>query len=112
VDNQVEEIKSKINIVDIINRYVALKKRGHNHIACCPFHGEKTPSFTVSEELQIYKCFGCGVSGDVFSFLENFEKISFREALEELAPLAGVTLTKSVAFTKEELVKKNSIVYQ
>jgi len=106
VDNQVEEIKSKINIVDVIGRLVALKKRGHNHIACCPFHGEKTPSFTVSEELQIYKCFGCGVSGDVFSFLENFEKISFREALEELAPLAGVTLTKSVAFTKEELVKK------
>ena len=106
MDNQVEEIKSKINIVDIINRYVTLKKRGHNHIACCPFHGEKTPSFTVSEELQIYKCFGCGVSGDVFSFLENFEKISFREALEELAPLAGVTLTKSVAYSKEELVKK------
>lgn len=106
MDNQVEEIKSKINIVDVIGRLVALKKRGHNHIACCPFHGEKTPSFTVSEELQIYKCFGCGVSGDVFSFLENFEKISFREALEELAPLAGVTLTKSVAFTKEELVKK------
>jgi len=106
VDNQVEEIKSKINIVDIINRYVTLKKRGHNHIACCPFHGEKTPSFTVSEELQIYKCFGCGVSGDVFSFLENFEKITFREALEELAPLAGVTLTKSVAYSKEELVKK------
>ena len=106
MDNQVEEIKSKINIVDIINRYVTLKKRGHNHIACCPFHGEKTPSFTVSEELQIYKCFGCGVSGDVFSFLENFEKITFREALEELAPLAGVTLTKSVAYSKEELVKK------
>ncbi|MDD4938118.1 MAG: DNA primase [Candidatus Shapirobacteria bacterium] len=106
MDNQVEEIKQKLNIVDIINRYLPLKKRGRNHIACCPFHGEKTPSFTVSEELQIYKCFGCGVSGDMFSFLQEFEKITFREALEELAPLAGVVLVKNVSISKEDSLKK------
>ena len=106
MDNQVDQIKQKLNIVDVINRYLPLKKRGHNHIACCPFHGEKTPSFTVSEELQIYKCFGCGASGDVFSFLENFEKISFREALEELAPKAGVVLEKSEFIDKKDSQKK------
>jgi len=106
VDNQVEEIKQKLNIVDVINRYLPLKKRGHNHIACCPFHGEKTPSFTVSEELQIYKCFGCGVSGDIFSFLQEFEKITFREALEELAPQAGVVLIKNTSLTQEDSLKK------
>jgi len=109
VDNQVDQIKQKLNIVDVINRYLPLKKRGHNHIACCPFHGEKTPSFTVSEELQIYKCFGCGISGDVFSFLENFEKISFREALEELAPLAGIVLQKSEFIDKKDSLKKTLI---
>ena len=106
MDNQVEEIKQKLNIVDVINRYLPLKKRGHNHIACCPFHGEKTPSFTVSEELQIYKCFGCGVSGDIFSFLQEFEKITFREALEELAPQAGVVLIKNTSLTQEDSLKK------
>lgn len=106
MDNQVEEIKQKLNIVDVINRYLPLKKRGHNHIACCPFHGEKTPSFTVSEELQIYKCFGCGASGDIFSFLQEFEKISFREALEELAPQAGVVLIKNTSLTQEDSLKK------
>jgi len=106
VDNQVEQIKQKLNIVDVINRYLPLKKRGRNHIACCPFHGEKTPSFTVSEELQIYKCFGCGKSGDIFSFLQEFEKIDFPEALEELAALAGVKLIKSKNYSKKELTKK------
>ncbi|MFA5750306.1 MAG: DNA primase [Candidatus Shapirobacteria bacterium] len=106
MDNQVDEIKQKLNIVDVINRYVPLKKRGRNYIACCPFHGEKTPSFTVSEELQIYKCFGCGASGDIFTFLQEFEKIDFREALVELAPLAGIVLQKSEFVSQEESKKK------
>ena len=106
MDNQVDEIKQKLNIVDVINRYVPLKKRGRHHVACCPFHGEKTPSFTVSEELQIYKCFGCGKAGDIFNFLEEYEKIDFREALEELAKLAGVTLIKSSFIDYQESKKK------
>ncbi|MDD4106672.1 MAG: DNA primase [Candidatus Shapirobacteria bacterium] len=106
MDNQVDEIKQKLNIVDVINRYVPLKKRGHNYLACCPFHGEKTPSFTVSEELQIFKCFGCGKSGDVFTFLQEYERIDFREALTELALMAGVVLQKSEFVTQEESKKK------
>ncbi|MDD4135842.1 MAG: DNA primase [Candidatus Shapirobacteria bacterium] len=106
MDNQVEEIKQKINIVDVINRYVPLKKRGRHHFACCPFHGEKTPSFTVSEELQIFKCFGCGKAGDVFTFLQEYERIDFREALEELAKLSGVTLIKSSLVDHQESKKK------
>ena len=106
MDNQVDEIKQKLNIVDVINRYVPLKKRGRHHVACCPFHGEKTPSFTVSEEMQIFKCFGCGKAGDVFNFLEEYEKIDFREALEELAKLAGVTLVKSSFIDHQESKKK------
>lgn len=106
MDNQVDEIKQKLNIVDVINRYIPLKKRGRHHVACCPFHGEKTPSFTVSEELQIYKCFGCGKAGDVFNFLEEYEKIDFKEALGELAKLAGVTLVKSTFMDHQESKKK------
>lgn len=106
MDNQVDEIKQKLNIVDVINRYLPLKKRGRHHIACCPFHGEKTPSFTVSEDLQIFKCFGCGKAGDVFTFLQEYEKIDFREALTELAKLAGVTLIKSSLIDHQESKKK------
>ncbi len=106
MENQVEEIKQKLNIVDVINRYVPLKKRGRHHVACCPFHGEKTPSFTVSEEMQIFKCFGCGKAGDVFTFLQEYERIDFREALEELAKLAGVTLIKSSLIDHQESKKK------
>jgi len=106
VDNQVDEIKQKLNIVDVINRYVPLKKKGRHYWACCPFHGEKTPSFSVSEEMQIYKCFGCGQAGDIFNFLQDYEKIDFREALEELAKLAGVTLIKSSFVDHQESKKK------
>ena len=109
MDNQVDEIKQKLNIVDVINRYVPLKKRGRTHMACCPFHGEKTPSFTVSEELQIFKCFGCGKAGDIFTFLQEYEKIDFREALEELAKLAGVTLQKS-EFTNHQDSQKKTLI--
>ncbi len=106
MDNQVEEIKQKLNIVDVINRFVPLKKRGRNYIACCPFHGEKTPSFTVSEELQMFKCFGCGKAGDIFTFLQEYERITFPEALTELAAMAGITLKKSEFVDKQESRKK------
>ena len=65
MENQVEEIKKKLDIVEVINKFVPLKKRGRHFVACCPFHQEKTPSFVVSPELQIYKCFGCGKAGTV-----------------------------------------------
>jgi len=93
-DSQVEEVKAKTDIVSVIGEYVNLKKAGRNFKSPCPFHNEKTPSFVVSPELQMYKCFGCGVSGDVFTFLQEYEGLEFPEALNRLADAAGVVLTK------------------
>jgi len=102
VENQVEEIKRKLDIVETISKYINLKKRGRHFLACCPFHQEKTPSFTVSSELQIFKCFGCGKSGDVITFVQEFNRVTFPEALEDLAKMAGVTLVRSVDSEREK----------
>lgn len=91
-EGEIEEIKRKIDIVDLISSYLPLKKAGRNFKALCPFHSEKTPSFMVSQELQIFKCFGCGEGGDVFAFLKKIEGIEFAEALKLLADRAGVAL--------------------
>ena len=91
-DNQVEEVKLKTDIVSVIGERVDIKKAGRNYKANCPFHGEKSASFMVSPELQIFKCFGCGEGGDVFTFLEKFEGMDFAEALKYLAEKAGVKL--------------------
>ncbi len=109
MDNQVEEIKHKLDIVNVISKYLPLKKRGRHFLANCPFHGEKTPSFMVSPELQIFKCFGCGKAGDIYTFIQEYEKIDFREALEEMAKLAGVTLTQSAQLSQSESHKKKLI---
>jgi len=92
MDNQIEEVKNKTDIVAIIGERIELKKAGRNYKAPCPFHGEKTPSFIVSPELQIFKCFGCSEAGDVFAFLEKYEGMDFYEALKYLAERAGVKL--------------------
>lgn len=90
--DQVNEVKQRTDIVQVISPRVEMKRAGKYWKGVCPFHAEKTPSFFVSPELQIYKCFGCGESGDVFSFLEKYEGLTFREALETLAEKAGVKL--------------------
>ena len=91
-DNNLQQIKERLNIVDIIGEKVLLKKRGRNFFGLCPFHGEKSPSFSVNEELQIYKCFGCGKHGDIFTFIEETDHLDFKEALETLAKKAGIEL--------------------
>lgn len=110
-DNQVDEIKSRTDIVPIIGERIELKKAGRNFKAICPFHGEKTPSFMVSPELQIFKCFGCGEAGDVFNFLEKYEGMEFKEALKYLADRAGIKLQK-VSFgessEKERMIEVNT----
>ncbi|MEK7168766.1 MAG: DNA primase [Patescibacteria group bacterium] len=90
--NQIEEVKNKTDIVALISEYIEVKKAGRNYKANCPFHGEKTPSFMISPELQMYKCFGCGRHGDCFTFLEEHEGMEFGEALKYLAEKAGVKL--------------------
>lgn len=109
MDNQVEEIKKKLDIVDVIGRHITLKKRGRHHLACCPFHSEKTPSFVVSPELQIFKCFGCSKSGDIFTFVQEFNRVDFKEALEDLAKMAGITLVKSAVIDKAQAHHKKLI---
>ncbi len=91
-DSSLEEIKSRIDIVELISEYISLKKSGHNWKGLCPFHSEKTPSFMVNPAKQIYKCFGCGEGGDIFSFVMQNENLEFKEALRHLAKKAGVTL--------------------
>ncbi|MFI5236522.1 MAG: DNA primase [Ignavibacteriales bacterium] len=91
-ESKIEEIRESADIVDIISEFVQLRKRGKNYIGLCPFHSEKTPSFTVSDEKQIFHCFGCHTGGNVFKFLTEYHKISFIEAVQELAEQQGITI--------------------
>jgi len=91
----VEEVRSKNDIVDVVSGYVRLQKKGSNHWGLCPFHNEKSPSFSVSGNKQIYYCFGCGAGGDVFGFLMNYENLTFQEAMKMLAERAGVQLPEA-----------------
>ncbi len=92
MNNNVEEIKARLNIVDIVGEYVRLTKGGANWKGLCPFHSEKSPSFMVNEEKQIFHCFGCSKGGDVFTFVQEIESMEFREVLKLLAEKAGVQL--------------------
>lgn len=91
-DDLVEEIRAKNDIVDVISGYVRIQKKGSNYMGLCPFHNEKSPSFSVSGSKQIYHCFGCGAGGNVFTFLMNYENFTFQEAIKELAARANVDL--------------------
>lgn len=96
----IEEVRMKSDIVDIISGYVKLQKKGSNLFGLCPFHHEKSPSFSVSPSKQMYHCFGCGVSGNVITFVMEYENYSFREAVEMLADRAGIRLPK-MEYSKE-----------
>ena len=97
VDKQViEEIKNNANIVEVIGDVISLQKVGRNYLGLCPFHGEKTPSFNVVEDKQFYHCFGCGRSGDVFKFIEEYQGVSFMEAVQLLGERVGIQLTMPV----------------
>jgi DNA primase len=88
----INEVRNSINIVDVISQYVSLEKRGKDYVGLCPFHQEKTPSFTVSEDKQFFKCFGCGKGGNVFSFMQYKEGLSFPEAVAEVAKMANLAM--------------------
>lgn len=93
-EDLLDEILASTDIVEVINEYVPLKRRGANYLGLCPFHKEKTPSFTVSPDKQIYKCFGCGQGGSVVQFISKLENLDFKETLEHLAERANIDLAK------------------
>ncbi len=108
-DNIIEEIKYRCNIVEVIGRYVPLKKLGGNFTGLCPFHNEKTPSFMVSETKQIFTCFGCGAKGDVIEFIKRYHNLEFSEAIEKLAGEYHIEIkhTASKDGYKKELLEIN-----
>ncbi|MFA5500786.1 MAG: DNA primase [Candidatus Omnitrophota bacterium] len=100
-ENILEQIQSRSDIVEVISRYIPLQKAGRNYRAPCPFHHEKTPSFIVSPDKQIYHCFGCGAGGNVFSFVMKYENLEFPEAVEMLGEKAGIRIPRSGTQNKE-----------
>lgn len=106
--NQIEEVKNKTDIVSLISEYIEVKKAGRNYKANCPFHGEKTPSFMITPELQMYKCFGCGRHGDCFTFLEEHEGMEFGDALKYLAEKAGIKLVMQ----KDDSVSEKEKIFE
>ena len=108
-DELIEDVRQSNDIVDIISQYVHLTRKGRNYFGLCPFHNEKSPSFSVSPDRQIFHCFGCGVGGNVYTFLMKIEGITFKEALEQLAERANIqlpTLQNNADTAKEELKAK------
>src|ERR1044072_1226034 len=107
----IEQITNRIDIIDVVSEFVKLKKRGANYLGQCPFHNEKTPSFTVSPSKEIYKCFGCGKSGNTISFLMEHEKYSYVEALRWLANKYNVEVeeTESSPEQKQQQLVSESL---
>ena len=99
-DDIIEEVRSKNDIVDVVSQYVRLTKKGNSYFGLCPFHNEKTPSFSVTPGKQMYYCFGCGAGGNVFNFIMEYENYTFGEALKHLADRAGVDLPK-IEYSRE-----------
>ena len=111
-DDTIERVRSSNNIVDIVSEYLTLKRTGSNYVGICPFHSEKTPSFTVSDTKQFYHCFGCGEGGDVISFIMKKENLSFPEAVKFLADKAGIPLKEKEFKKNKELENKKAKLYE
>lgn len=112
-DEIIEEVRSRTDIVDVISQYVNLQKKGTQYFGLCPFHNEKTGSFSVSPQKQMYYCFGCGAGGNVFSFLMAYENMTFKEAVEELAPKCGVTLPqREMTYQEKQRADRRSLLFE
>lgn len=104
-----EQIKDRLNVVEVLGEYLKLEKAGSNYKALCPFHNEKTPSFMVNPEQNFWYCFGCQKGGDIFTFVQEMEGLEFRDTLERLAEKSGVEIPKFQAYNKEEKSQKQKI---
>src|SRR4030042_6250431 len=112
-EEKVSEIRDRSSILEVVSDYVTLKKTGKNYKGLCPFHSEKTPSFMVNEEKQIFHCFGCGEGGDVFTFLIKAGQFSFPQAVEELAKRYGVKLpARELSATQTKAMAKREALFQ
>ena len=105
----IDDLLDRLDIVEVIDRRVPLKKSGKNFSACCPFHDEKTPSFSVSQEKQFYYCFGCGAGGNAIGFIMDYERMEFPRAVESLADLAGLEVPREAAAFQEQPQQKKNI---
>ena len=106
------EVKESNDIVEVISQYVHLKRSGRNYFGICPFHNEKSPSFSVSPDKQIFHCFGCGVGGNVISFISKIEGIGFKEAIETLAERANISLPVNTSQEDSKLEELKSKVFK
>lgn len=116
----INHIRTSVDIVEIISDYIPLTKKGKNYFGVCPFHSDHSPSMSVSQERQIYKCFSCGAAGNIFKFLMDYENISFKEALKKIADKAGITISLNISTPKEnksyqklyEIFQTSQLFYQ
>ncbi len=93
----IDDLLNRTDIVDVVSSRVQMKKAGKNYTACCPFHKEKTPSFSVSPDKQFYYCFGCGAGGNALGFIMDHDNLDFPQAIEELAKAAGMEIPRTTA---------------
>ncbi|HEX2607149.1 MAG TPA: CHC2 zinc finger domain-containing protein, partial [Flavisolibacter sp.] len=106
--NTIQNILSRIDIIDVVGSFVKLKRRGANYLGLCPFHHEKSPSFTVSPAKEIYKCFGCGRSGNTISFLMEHDKLSYVEALKWLAARYNIEVEETQSSPEQKIAQQTS----
>ena len=105
-----DELRQRLSLVDVISRRIPLKKKGQNYWGCCPFHNEKTPSFSVNEEKGFYHCFGCGEHGDIISFTMKSENIDFKNAISELADMAGIKMPEFKQKTQQQIEAEENYI--
>lgn len=109
-EDNIREIRESNDIVDIISQHIALKRTGSNFVGLCPFHNEKTPSFSVSPSKQMYHCFGCGAGGDVIAFIMEYSKLDFVEALKLLAERANIVLDEKGTNVNTKRKRKKHVI--
>src|SRR5712691_9138050 len=107
----IQTLLARVDIVDVVDRYVPLKKAGTNYVACCPFHSEKTPSFTVSQTKQFYHCFGCGAHGTAIGFLIEYGGLNFVDAVKELAQGVGMKVPEIRSETAQRRAQEGDDIY-